>query len=614
MFRLTERRRFRCHDVQSTTKANGATPTFAPFPELRVATVSVRTLKAWAIAALLALTSACGGGGGDDEPAQGGTEPPGSPIVIGDVYVRPAPEGWTHKLPATSNWATGDIAEIVVGQVSNVYELAELVASIGGVDTRIPYVRDTGLCGGLHGPCAGYRATVSFAGQPVGAVTLRIRARDILGNESLRTYSVIHDNPPQLTVTQPVNGSVSLGPLRINATCSDDSGSCTVEARIGQTGASLASGQGSVVGTINLPPPFNRQPEVWIVAKDQRHTTDAKHTTMQGFSVYLEDPARLRIVAEVPGEIVDARGARVLYAIDGAASDRLIIRDVTTGTDEELPLVGRSIRPSHAFLVSNGAVFESRPVNSSQTHVSLWRDRTLTDVATITDSTLSVGGDFAISSEAQTNTNTLRRLDATSGAVELVTTVLGSHRSSVAADGTVVFSSGGPAHQLYRYRAGMVVALTNAPNQSHVWPLTDGANTVFRKMPVNQSVYEVALLEGATEVSLASGLTTEPQPGTDYAIANGWVAFTGLGTQLQKQVFVRSPTGTVQQRTIFSGSSRIDNLRGNGELLFVNQTQRYFSDGVDFIPISSSAGESYLLNDRWHVAIRGTLLEVDTTH
>jgi hypothetical protein len=31
------------------------------------------------------------------------------------------------------------------------------------------------------------------------------------------------------------------------------------------------------------------------------------------------------------------------------------------------------------------------------------------------------------------------------------------------------------------------------------------------------------------------------------------------------------------------------------------------------IPVSSANGEYCLLNERWHVAIRGTLLEVDTT-
>jgi hypothetical protein len=582
---------------------------------LDLPTASVRTLRACALAALLALLAACGGSGSDDPPGgadaqqggppQGGVDPPGSPISISSVHILNL--GFWQPLPQDSNFAIGDSPMVAV-IVGSTYEVDEVIARVGGVDTRLPYVPSTGIGPALAGPRPGYRDTVSFAGQAVGAVTLEIRARDVRGNESVRSYSVIHDNPPQLSVTQPDSLSVSLGTLRVDASCSDDSGTCTVDARIGQTGPPLASGQGRVVGTINLPPPYPRQLDVWIVASDQRHTT------MQGYPVYLEDPARLSVVAEVPGEIIDARGTRVLYVIDGDTGDRLIIRDMTTGADEEIPLVGRSIRPTHAFLVSDGAVFESRPVNGSPLYASLWRFGALTDVATMTDASLAVGGDFAIFSEAQTNANILRRLDTTSGVFEVVTTALGSHRSSVAADGTVVFSSGGPAHQLYRYRAGMQVALTNAPNQSHVWPRTDGDNTVFAKAPASQAANEVALIEGTTETSLASALMTEPQAGADYAIANGWVAFTRPNAQSQEQVFVRSPVGAVQQRTIFSGSSRIDNLRGNGDLLFINQTQRYFSDSVDFVPISSSAGESFLLNDRWHIAIRGTLLQVDTNH
>src|SRR5687767_14229701 len=55
----------------------------------------------------------------------------------------------------------------------------------------------------------------------------------------------------------------------------------------------------------------------------------------------------------------------------------------------------------------------------------------------------------------------------------------------------------------------------------------------------------------------------------------------------------------------------LNNVRDTGGVMVVNQTRRYFSDGVTFITISQAIGESYVLNDRWHVAIKGTLLEVN---
>jgi PKD repeat protein len=496
-----------------------------------------------------------------------------------------------------------DLARIAVVGTTSIsdYELAEVVVRIGGVDTRLSYAPRVPNCPGRRGttPCPGYWGDVSFAGQPVGVVTFEIRARDVLGNEFVRVYAVVHDNPPQLTVTQPVDGSVAFGTLPIDASCSDDS-FCMIEVRVDGTMVSFATGV--LTRQITLTTPVNSTAHIDIVARDERQTTSAERT------IHHEDPARLNTVTVVPGEILDACGTRVMYVTPGTTGDRLLIRDTATGNEEEIPALGRSVRAARAFLLSNGAVFESSPAGGGTLSASLWRLGALTDLGAITADTLSVSGDFAIFNTG----STLRRLEATSGAIDVVTTTGEPVNNAVGTDGTVVFWGAGPAHQLFRYRSGSVTALSNAPTQSHAWPLTDGDNTVFRKSVPNQNVYNIALLEGTTETSLASGLTSTPQPHTDYAIANGWVAFTSPGAQLQKHVHVRSPDGTAQQRTIFSTSSRIDTLRGNGDIMVVNQTRRYFSDGVNFIPISYAAGESYLLNDRWHVAIRGTLLEVNT--
>jgi PKD repeat protein len=529
-----------------------------------------------------------------------------SSLNVTDVFFGVPPAFLLYDPASQYRLATfPDLARIAVVGTTAIsdYELAEVVVRIGGVDTRLSYApRVPGCPRRGSTPCPGYWGDVSFAGQPVGVVTFEIRARDVLGNEFVRIYPVVHDNPPQLTVTQPVDGSVALGTLPIDASCSDDS-FCTIEIRVGGTLVSFATGV--LTRQITLTTPINSTARIDIVARDERQAASVERT------VYHEDPARLNVVTIVPGEILDARGTRVMYVTSGTTGDRLLIRDTATGNEEEIPVLGRSVRPARAFLLSNGAVFESSPADGDGTQsASLWRLGVLTDLGPITADTLSVSGDFAIFNTG----STLRRLAATSGAIDVVTTTGEPVNNTVGSDGTVVFWGAGPAHQLFRYRSGSVTALSNAPTQSHAWPLTDGDNTVFRKSVPNQNIYNIALLEGTTETSLASGLTDTPQPRTDYAIANGWVAFTSPGAQLQKHVHVRGPAGTAQQRTIFSTSSRIDTLRGNGDIMVVNQTRRYFSDGVNFIPISYATGESYLLNDRWHVAIRGTLLEVDTSN
>jgi hypothetical protein len=230
-------------------------------------------------------------------------------------------------------------------------------------------------------------------------------------------------------------------------------------------------------------------------------------------------------------------------------------------------------------------------------------------------SSLWVAGEFAIYSTSTSPNVLLRLFVSSTGLSADVSATAELTNNSVAADGTVAFWAGAPAHQLFRYRAGVQTALTNAPTQSHAWPLTDGENTVFRKSVPGQNAYNIALLEGTTEIALASALNYNPQPRTDYAIANGWVAFTSLSAQQQKQVHVRSPgpTGTVQQRTQFSTPSRIETLRDNGELMLINQSRRLFSDGVNLMPVSSVNGVSYVVNGAWHIAIRGTLFAVDTS-
>jgi hypothetical protein len=514
-------------------------------------------------------------------------------IGFGDVYV------WqnSYERRLSERPLVPDAVRLVVRDVRSVYEIASVVARIGGTDTTLSYATRVPCSGSVRISCPGYFGDVSFAAQGVGEVAFEIRARDVVGNEIVGAYTVIHDNPPQLFVGQPANDSVVFGTLPVDVHCGDDS-SCTVEIRV--NGTTVASAPGHVGGPITLSTPVNTTVQIGMIARDERQSVSHSRT------VYHEDPARLSVVDVVPGEIIDARGTRVLSYIEIATGDRLLIRDTATGSDEEIPIVGRSIQPTRAFLLSNGAIFESSSVTGcSCQSVSLWRLGSLTTLGSVTSGTLSVSGEFAIFNEG----NTLRRLDAQSGAVDVVTTTGERLGNSVTADGTVVFWGDGPAHQLYRYRAGLVTALTNAPTLSHAWPLTDGDNTVFRRSLPNQTVHDIMLLEDTTATTVVSGLTTA----LGYRIANGWVAFENLGAQLQRQVFVRSPSGIIQQRTIFGTSSQIEWLRGNGELTVINQTRRYFSDGVN-LPISQAIGESYLLADRWHVAIKGTLLAVNTTN
>jgi hypothetical protein len=133
--------------------------------------------------------------------------------------------------------------------------------------------------------------------------------------------------------------------------------------------------------------------------------------------------------------------------------------------------------------------------------------------------------------------------------------------------------------------------------------------------------YQIAMYGAAGEVVLTSPRTQEPDPGTDYQINAGWVAFTKLGPSGQVlQVWVRSPLGQERQVSYFSTSSCIDALGPNGEVAFINTNaiagnRRYLSV-PDYDPsptdISSALGWSFWQEGHLFVVIGRYLFQVQS--
>jgi hypothetical protein len=338
----------------------------------------------------------------------------------------------------------------------------------------------------------------------------------------------------------------------------------------------------------------------------------------------VENTTRASTVAELPGSIVDVSVAggrmRVLYVIRGASGisgDSLFVRDVASGVDENIPVVSRALSRNAGFLLPNGAIFVTTDLSgSSSTWLGhLWRQGALTALGRAFPESLGASGSFAIFSDD----TILKRLDAATGGVATIRPDANQVENANTPTGTAVYAAAGPRFQLYRDAAGAVTPLTSDTTWEHIFPLTDGNRVVFRKNRpktslFNPTSYRVMLLEGGSEIELTAVSTFEARRYTDYAINNGWVAFTNLGAtpQATRQVFLRSPAGTIVRRTDFSTASSIDNLAGNGDLIAINGGLRYFSDGTRLVPIGSASGKSHLLNGSWYLAIDRTLLAIDT--
>ena len=485
--------------------------------------------------------------------------------------------------------AVPDNARIVV-EVDAVYEVAEVTASVGGATTAMTF-RDRN-CARPY--CGNFVGDVLLAGQPRGRVTLEARARDIRGHEATAQLAVTHDNPPQLTVVEPLGGSVSFGTLPINVLCTDDSQVCRLDLTI--AGQNFASADGGLLQTVDVGAFVGRAVPVEIRARDDRNLT-----TIRQLTVYVESPAALSVVEDASSPILAAADTRILYLVRGATGDSLIIRDRVTDAEQTLSLAAGSVNgDASAHLVSNGAVFVTGNFNttSQPARVMLWRLGTLIDVGPISaPSLLDVAGDFAVFN----HNGTVSRLDAGTGAATVISTGVGYTESSVAADGTAVFVIN---DQLYRDRAGVRTQLTNDSSHRHYWPHTDGVNTLFVKSA------RISLLADSTEIPLLT--SDSPNNSDEYALTDGWAAFTDLGSQQQRHIFVRDPSGNIERRTDFADSSRVRALAGNGELMFENNSMLYHSDGVRLKAISSNNAKPVFINGGWYLILGRSLLLANT--
>ena len=91
-------------------------------------------------------------------------------------------------------------------------------------------------------------------------------------------------------------------------------------------------------------------------------------------------------------------------------------------------------------------------------------------------------------------------------------------------------------------------------------PISDGTNVVFH------SGGEVLANVNGVDELLA--VWTTGLPDIQYLANSGWIAFTKPGTMGQRQIWTRSPSGQLEQRTFFSAPSDLESLNGDGAVTF----------------------------------------------
>jgi hypothetical protein len=603
--------------------------------------------------AVSAMLAACGGGDDGDVPADSSSNPTGTQITVPQVYglsqsaaismiksagltvgkvtkrldanvplgnvisQTPSPGNLVASGSAVSLFVSAELGFIgetdpepgdfvpdavsLLVRIQSTYEISEVIASAAGREAALSFIPDSRAC--TRG-CPAYVGTLSLAGLPMGSYTITVRARDVRGNTDELTIAVVHDNPPVLSITQPVDRSVVLGSMPIDARCTDDAPGCVVEVMF-DTGVP-ASSPAALVGSVDFSGVTGGLAHLFVRARDS-----ANQVTQVMFSLYFEGTGRLSAVAQMPGEIRDANAAKLLFLRSAAAGGTLGIYDRASGTTEDVPLpAGQAVSGLDARLTPSGAVFQTSGQQTPfTTAIHLWRLGALTTIPGSSGLSASPSGNFALSSDF----SNLYLTDTGTGASTLVSSNAGSGFNDVLDDGTVFFWT--TDYQLVRYRAGQQTMLTNDPNQQHVYPLADDTGVVFRRrpnpLPLQGPSESIGLIEGGQEIVLAGLRESSVASGRDYQRNAGWTAYTDLGAQGQKHVFTRSPQHEVKRLTDLATTSEIVRLGSNGEVMIRSAGGRYLGDGSRLLPVSST-GESFQIAGEWYVAIGSTFLAVDS--
>lgn len=124
----------------------------------------------------------------------------------------------------------------------------------------------------------------------------------------------------------------------------------------------------------------------------------------------------------------------------------------------------------------------------------------------------------------------------------------------------------------------------------------------------------IALFDGTGEIVLSVlDRQTSLTPNRDYALNNGWVAYTKPGASGQHQVWSLQVEGSPAQRTFFSRDSWLIVLNKKGELVFQSDEIKYFShpNGV-FYSLGEINGDIFWLDGGWKVILGRTLFALDT--
>lgn len=456
---------------------------------------------------------------------------------------------------------------------------------------------------------------------------LTITATDLFNNSNFATVSFMHDNPPVITVTSPIDGTVATPNAQLTAACTDDDtavGCKNFQAQIGST--VVASGTSSINQSVSLAASEGQKVTLSFQARDSSNSLSIVNRL-----VYIDSSSGLVPIDTVNGVVLDFDAGRLLFR---APDGKVVLRDLLTKAETQLGTSGNnsSIEEPKGLLTSSGAAWTSMngvtpgfgdlmaayalsgagtyKFYDGSTFPIEWRgDHALIAPSTLVDLT-------ALTTTQITWPDFIFYDDA---GVPLVQG--GVAWTGLAPTGDVFGLGQQPTSPwdfscpVLRYHNGTISTIGSidacpSPTGSAV---SDGVNVVFT---VTTTVGPKTLMVdlGGTVTVLAEGSSYATYGA--YAAAGGWVAYPKKSSGNIVQVWTRSPSGTETQVSPFNTDSSLDSLGGNGELMFTNWTsgvgsRRWFGiAGSPPTDVSSALGRAVWKCGGWYVIMGNTVFKV----
>ncbi|MGF9911401.1 fibronectin type III domain-containing protein [Paenibacillus ehimensis] len=509
-----------------------------------------------------------------------------------------------HYIPAD----TVDSEFMIGAYVKSKYEVVRVTAQIEGVVLELKYGQND-IC--RRYGCFDWSGKMNISSLTRGVKKVTLIAVDSHGNKATRQFDLTYDKKPIIEVLAPKPKEVATPKLRIQARCKDDDTAKGCVSLSAWVGDQEIKAKDMIDQEVSLEHLDGKSKSISFKAKDS-----ASQETDYTVNIYVESSDKLTRLDQVDGRILDISTDKMVYFREEAR--QLVLKYRSSGEETVIYTTTDSRYFEKAYLTSDGVIFGVN-YDSGPARLWEWREGRLIDLGTMSQAnSLNVKDGYAlyvrlINPKNWRDGNILVLRDLKKGICQDIFTAkdIPNEGHDLTADGKVVFSAiESENRQIYQYENGTVTQITYDTDKKPYFPVTDGTLIVYMVKKNNGASIVVHSLGGKqllSEVNYAN-------PGKDYQVNNGWIAFTRENGQA-RQVWVRSPQGELRKLSDMNQEHSIAYVTGRGDVAFFNDTGLYLSENLasgrkDYIRISSTLVQPVWVQGQLFGKIYGTLFAI----